>query len=345
LYNVILKRFNAASVAADQWDAKLESLVWRLHPPEAVRDLKVRASASLLSAKDRSKAVTALAFINTPAAVKAMIDLSSDDSEVIADQATYWLAFRQGNDWLALWDWRKTGIDLEHDRAVAAMKVKRNRILDSRMPANEKSSNARDMARNPVGAQMLLGMVSANQIPDELSSYVKTLLMGSHDPAVRMQAASYFNTEVDAKSYSIPSIVKLAADASKGKELFARNCSTCHRIHGFGATIGPDLSGISGKFDRTTLLDNIVNPGAGIVFGYEPWTIRLKDGQSFFGFMVADGSTHVTIRDLSGKNHVIDSSQIAERKKQDGSLMPEPSVLGLSEQDLANISAYLMSVK
>jgi putative membrane-bound dehydrogenase-like protein len=345
LYSVILKRFNAASVGADQWDAKVESLVWRLHPPEAVRDLKVRASASLLPDKERSKAVTALAFINTPAAVKAMIDLSSDKNKVIADQATYWLAFREGNDWLALWDWRKTGIDLEHDRAVAAMKVKRNRILDPRMPLNEKSSNARDMSRDAVGAQMLLGMVSANQIPEELSSYVKTLLLGSHDPAVRMQAASYFKTDVDGKSYSIPSIVKLAADASKGKELFARNCATCHRIDGLGATIGPDLTGISGKFDRATLLDNIVNPGAGIVFGYEPWTIRLKDGQSFFGFMVADGSTRVTIRDLSGKDHVINTAQIAERKKQDGSLMPQPSALGLSEQDLADLSAYLMSVK
>ena len=108
--------------------------------------------------------------------------------------------------------------------------------------------------------------------------------------------------------------------------------------------IGPDLTSIKTKFDRSALLNEIINPDAGIVFGYEAWTISLSDGQSFFGFLVADGPQTVTIKDLAGKNHVIETAQIRSRKKQEGSLMPSPVALGLSDQDLADLSEYLLTV-
>jgi putative heme-binding domain-containing protein len=109
--------------------------------------------------------------------------------------------------------------------------------------------------------------------------------------------------------------------------------------------IGPDLTLVRTKFDRTGLLDAIINPSSSIVFGYEPWTITLGDGQSFFGFLVADGAQTVIIKDLTGTKHTIPTTRISSRKKQDKSLMPEPAALGLSEQDLADLSEYLMTLK
>lgn len=106
--------------------------------------------------------------------------------------------------------------------------------------------------------------------------------------------------------------------------------------------IGPDLTGIKNKFEREALLDAIVNPNAGIVFGYEAWLITTKSGDSFFGFLVADGSQAVVIKDLSGAKHTIPTATIASRKKQTNSLMPEPSSLALTDQKLADIVEYLM---
>jgi putative heme-binding domain-containing protein len=96
------------------------------------------------------------------------------------------------------------------------------------------------------------------------------------------------------------------------------------------------------KFDRETLLDAIIHPSAGIVFGYEVWTVTLKDGQSFFGFLLADGAQTVTIKDLAGQAHNIPRASISSRQKQEQSLMPSASSLGLSDQDLADLSEYLM---
>ena len=109
--------------------------------------------------------------------------------------------------------------------------------------------------------------------------------------------------------------------------------------------VGPNLTQIKNKFQREALLDAIVNPNAGIVFGYEAWLINTQGGDSYFGFLVADGAQTIVIKDLSGKKHTIPTATIASRKKQSNSLMPEPSSLGLTDQNLADIAEYLLALR
>ena len=341
-YRELLTKFKAENARADQWPENLAAIVWRLHPPDAVHALKIRASETSLTDDDRSRALTALAFINTPAAVKAMISLTNDKNKSVAEQARYWVTFRQGNDWFALWDWRKSDIDLQYERLVSTMKVKRNRILDTQMPANEKRWAARDMANNAVGAQMLLGMVAEDRLPRELYPFVEAQMLRNEDASLRIQASSFFEGKDATGRFSIPGITKLSMNAVAGEGIFEKHCASCHRMKDRGASIGPDLTSIKGKFDRDALLDAIINPDAGIVFGYEAWTINMADGQSFFGFLIADGRQTITVKDLTGKNHVIETAGIRLRKKQEGSLMPSAESLGLSEQELADVSEYLM---
>ena len=344
-YQELISRLNREGVPPDEWDQRLASLAWRLHPPEAVDDLKLRASSSRLLAAERSKAVTGLAFIKTSAAVKAMMALSKDEDKVIADQATYWLTFRQGNDWFALWDWRKSGMDLEYQRRLASMKVKQNRLLDAQMPANEKRWAARDMAKDDAGVQMLLTIIAEGKLPADVSEYVEELLSSHENVAVRLQAASYFSTKEESSPFSLAAIAEIKGERRRGQGIFEKHCSTCHKVKSKGSIIGPDLSAINNKFDKQTLLDAVIHPDAGIVFGYEPWTITLRDGRSFFGFLVADGPQTVTVRDLTGKNHVVETSLIRARKKHDKSIMPSPQALGLTAQDLADVSEYLMKLR
>lgn len=344
IYPMILKKFDAVGVPPWQWDKRMADLAWRLHPPEATDHLMARASAPSLPEEERSRALTALAFIQSPEVVKAMISLSKDDNKLVAGQATYWLTFRQGNDWYALWDWRKSGIDLAHEKNVAAMKVRRNMILDARMPLDEKKRNARAMSANAVGAQMLLSMMAEGQVPPELDDFIEARMLESKDETVLMQAAGFFrkNAEVNV---AVSDAIALNGNVAVGREVFKSKCATCHRVKEAGHDIGPDLTVIRDKFDRPALLDAIINPDAGIVFGYESWTVMLEDGQSFFGFLLADGERTVTLRDLTGKNHVIKKSDIHSKKKQEHSLMPSPVALGLTPQDLADVSEFLMRVE
>jgi putative heme-binding domain-containing protein len=274
-----------------------------------------------------------------------MIALSKDKNKLVAEQATYWATFRQGNEWFALWDWRKSGIDLEYERKVSSMKVKRNRILDAQMPFNERKGNARDMAKDPVGAQMLMGLLAEDQLPGELHPVVEEFLLKNDNEALRMQAAGYFRETKDEGAFSVSDILRLGGNVLNGEGIFKKNCANCHRVKSDGQDIGPDLTDIKSKFDRQALLDAVIRPDAGIVFGYEAWTINLHDGQSFFGFLIADGAQTVTIKDLAGKNHVIETASIRTRKKQEGSIMPSPQALGVTEQDLADVTAYLIDLQ
>ena len=103
------------------------------------------------------------------------------------------------------------------------------------------------------------------------------------------------------------------------------------------------LGTIGSKFDKTALLDAIINPSAAIVFGYEAWLVNTTDGESIYGFLISDNQKSVVIKDILGQKHVIPKEKIASRKKQEQSLMPDPVNNGLSEQDLADVASFLMT--
>jgi putative membrane-bound dehydrogenase-like protein len=329
---------------ADLWSAEMEALVWRLHPPSYVDELKVRAQSSKLSATERSMALTALAFINERTAVSAMLDLSKSKHTDVADQAKYWVAFRQSNDWFSLANWSKIGIDPAQERNIAAMKVKMSTMLDKTMPWDERRRNARQMARDATGGKMILSLVANKEFPEDLYPEVDEIILQSPDPTVRVQALQYFSAESD-RGYDIASISELRSNIENGGLIFVNKCSTCHRVSKKGMDIGPELTLIGKKFDKKSIIDAIVDPSAGIVFGYEAWTITTADGQSHFGFLVGDGKEAVVIKDMSGKSRTIPVSDIVSRKKSERSLMPDASALNLTDQELSDIAGYLTTLR
>ncbi len=345
LYSDLKKMAGAENQNPSEWSSHLAKLIWRLHPATAVNDIKMRASSPSLSIAEKDQAITALAFIKTPEAAKAMLALSTSRDKTVAGKATYWLAFRQSNDWFSLLEWKKTGFDPARERNMAAMKVKESRILDRQQSFDERKWNVRDMAKDATGGQLLINLMAADQLPKDMIPVAEALIFNNPDLSVRIQASAYFKKNKDAESLDINKIATRAGNIETGKILFDKNCSTCHKVHDQGLDIGPDLTRISKKFDKPALLDAIINPGAGIVFGYEAWLITMKNGDSHFGFLVADGADAVVLKDITGKKWALAGNQIATRKKQEKSLMPSPDNLELGSQQLADIAVYLLSLK
>ena len=81
-----------------------------------------------------------------------------------------------------------------------------------------------------------------------------------------------------------------------------------------------------------------------MVFGYESYTILTKKNETYFGFLLSDGA-NVVLKDAAGQRHTIKADQIKSKEKMPSSLMPEPAALGLNEQDLADLTGYLLSFK
>ncbi|MBX7125965.1 MAG: c-type cytochrome [Cyclobacteriaceae bacterium] len=338
LYDDLLKQFDGANPV--EWSDALTGLVWRLHPSAAVDALEQRSTSASLSRETRTQSLTALAFINDRNAVQAMLRLSQSNDSATAAQAKYWLAFRQGNNWSALADWSKTGLNLAHERQVNEMTMRVRMLTDEKQSIYERRWVARSVAQDPIGGQMLMALVADNKLPAGLRETVQSVIFKNPDATVRIQATNYFNQPTDKSTLSIRRISQIHGNGSTGKILFENNCQSCHRVGTTGNTVGPDLSNIAAKFDKAQLLDAIINPSGAVVFGYEAWLLTTESGESLYGFIVADGQT-VTIKDLTGKTTSVAANKIVKREKQSGSPMPAAGALHLTEQQLADLVAFL----
>ena len=202
-----------------------------------------------------------------------------------------------------------------------------------------------EMARDSVGGQLLIGLAAENKIPKVLMSLVAERIFLNPDVTIRVQASKYFIRPGTGEKFSIQAISTLPADPGKGGTVYQTHCANCHKLGSQGKAVGPDLTGIAMKFNKSELLDAIINPSAAIVFGYEPWIVNTTDGQSLYGFLISDNKHTIIIKDILGQKHNIPKSSISSKQKQEKSLMPDPVNNGLSQQDLADVVNYLISKK
>lgn len=153
------------------------------------------------------------------------------------------------------------------------------------------------------------------------------------------------NTSTSSKTYVAADILKLKSDDTRGLEVFNTYCRGCHKTKNDGKNVGPDLTYTASKFDDEQLLKAIIFPSSAIAFGYEPWIITTKNKSQYYGFLVSDSKNAMVIRDLGEVNYTIDKKDILTATKQDKSPMPEAGQLGLSEQQLRDLTGYLKSVR
>lgn len=204
------------------------------------------------------------------------------------------------------------------------------------------STAALALAETSDGAVFLIARVAA--LTTAVREAIAPKLQNHADLAVRALASQAFPRKL-ATGEQLPPLDKLAAlagDVGRGRELFRGRgtCSSCHVVSGLGGALGPELSQVRKKFGKREILDAMLNPSASIAFGFDSWTLFLKDGRVLAGSILADGDLLV-LRDFSGQRQVVDAKLIARREKQNLSLMPEAPSLGLGAQDLADLAAFL----
>ena len=324
------------------WPEAFTSLIWRLHPKSAIVALKERALSKTLNEHQRRKAVDALAFINERDAVAAMIAISKEsDQTAIKELADWWVAFRMTNDWYALWDWNSLGGEtFEIPEKIA---IHHKILVDGSKTLNERIKAGNQMAGSLIGGRLLINLAADNKLSEAILKGISEAIFKNPELEIRTLASEYFAKSSE-KALSIPGILALNGDSTAGENVFTSKCTVCHKNGTNGNDIGPDLSSIGEKFDKAALLDAIINPNASIVFGYEPIMIKTKSGQAFYGFLLSEGETTV-IKDMTGKQIVIAPDDIERKEVMKTGIMPNAAALGLKEQDLANLSSFLLTLK
>jgi putative heme-binding domain-containing protein len=218
----------------------------------------------------------------------------------------------------------------------------RDLVTDAAAPIDSRIEAALAMGADAAGGALLLQLAAEKRIAYQLREAIGSVIFSNPDRSIRAAAARYFPRPGGAQAMRVPDVAKLQGDARRGQTRFLVSCATCHRVDGAGADIGPDLTEVHRKFDRGGLLDAIVRPDAAIAFGFEAALFVTREHQPYLGFLRADGAT-ISIRDGHGMSVTLDRDALAARVPLESSLMPDPLALGLSEQDVADVVAYLMA--
>jgi putative membrane-bound dehydrogenase-like protein len=144
-------------------------------------------------------------------------------------------------------------------------------------------------------------------------------------------------------STRVEAVIRLEGDAARGASLFFSEkfaCGKCHRFRERGGRVGPDLTFISRRFDRSELAISILYPSAAILTGYESWSVLDQRGRIQTGLLVSAGH-EVVLTSADGKRIRIPRGEVDELIRQSQSLMPDSVATNLQPQQIADLLTFL----
>jgi cytochrome c oxidase cbb3-type subunit 3 len=159
------------------------------------------------------------------------------------------------------------------------------------------------------------------------------------------------------RSVEVKAPAKPAGNAAHGKELFYgdANCSLCHMVEGKGGRVGPELTSVGGSRTRDSIIDSVRDPSRRLAWGltestkefpqeYETITVVTPDGKQIKGVALNEDNFSVQMMDTNEQIYLLEKDKLLSFKKSRESLMPKYNPDLLSDKDLDDIVAFLISV-
>lgn len=148
------------------------------------------------------------------------------------------------------------------------------------------------------------------------------------------------------KLSSTAKIAKLKPNLNRGRMLSA-SCMMCHKIGSGGAPFGPDLTNWGQVRGVEEIITDLVNPSGKLAHGFEKPVVITQKGHTLEG-VVTGYSYHagaIKVKTMGGQNLKVSFRRPRAKIKylKNHSWMPSASAMGLSDQDVRDITAYLMS--
>jgi putative membrane-bound dehydrogenase-like protein len=154
-------------------------------------------------------------------------------------------------------------------------------------------------------------------------------LIGNLDPEIASYRA--LNTEGDAK---------------RGEPLFKRQaCIACHTTANGQTPKGPHLVDIGKRYKKAELVESILKPAAKIAQGFDTYLFVMDTGKVITGFVSGESADEVQIRQTNGVSQTLKKDEIEIRQKKKESMMPNGIANNLTPEQLADLIAYLQSLK
>ena len=155
-------------------------------------------------------------------------------------------------------------------------------------------------------------------------------------PEDKLSIVRRFNNDLSTQRDKPPGVPE------RGREIYRQLCAACHRLHGEGGTIGPDLT-TANRRDKDFMLTSLVDPSAVIRKEYLNYTVQTTDGRVLHGFVAEENAGSVVLGSATGERTEVPRDRIASMEDSGVSLMPEGLLNALTPQQLRDLFAWLQS--
>jgi cytochrome c oxidase cbb3-type subunit 3 len=180
---------------------------------------------------------------------------------------------------------------------------------------------------------------------------------GTNGQGVGMTDEEIWQIVTYIRSQEVKAPAQALGNAAHGKELFYgdANCSLCHMVEGKGGRLGPELTAVGGSRTRAAIIESVRDPSRRLAWGltestkefpqeYLSVTAVTADGKQIKGITLNEDSFSVQIMDMGEQIHLLEKNKLLSFQKTRESAMPKYSIDTLSDKEVEDIVAYLVSV-
>jgi len=203
------------------------------------------------------------------------------------------------------------------------------------------------------GAMLLLNGIGNKSVPAAIRQLAVAQASKHQDVQIRDLFERFLPDEKRIKRLGAVirprQILSLQGSKERGKQIFFKTsgvqCKNCHQINKQGKEVGPELTKIGKKYNRRQLLESILEPSKKIDPKFVTYLIETDAGRLHTGLLVRKNAKEVVLRSPENKLIQVPAKKVEQLVPQRKSLMPELLLRDMTAQQVADLLAYMSSLK
>jgi len=180
----------------------------------------------------------------------------------------------------------------------------------------------------------------------DLTRIVLTGIQGSAMPAFKFDASEITGIVAFLRNMNTFDRGSVApGDAARGRAIYAGkgDCARCHRVGAAGSRVAPDLSDIGSIRSPASLVRSLTDPSSQMMPINRPVRLVTRDGAVVNGRRLNEDTYTVQIIDDQERLRSFLKADLREFTVQ--TVSPMPSFRSLNDAEMADLVAYLLSLK
>ncbi|MBI2478925.1 MAG: HEAT repeat domain-containing protein [Planctomycetia bacterium] len=209
-----------------------------------------------------------------------------------------------------------------------------------------------DANDNSLGKQLIMGLTKSPGLTSLSPSTLDRVFVGFS--ADVQQGVSKLRSQMGSSNEE--QVARLAqlegsmagGDPLRGKVIFEgqrTSCVACHAVQGRGGRIGPDLSTTGARRNTRDLSEAVLYPSASLARGFETFGVLTSDGKVHTGLILSESTDAIRLRTTQQTELIVRRNDIEELQPSPVSVMPGGLDRTMSEDELRDLVAYLVTLR